>query len=130
MPDAEDDQPGLGLDVVLAALRHDLLQAQRASDGENTGLAVREVQIELSVEVSRHVDAKGEVGAKWFVLSGSGSAGGSRERTSTNRVTLTLGPVAVSGEGKADRATAGGPVAGADVSPGVLPRTVADQPDP
>lgn len=124
MPD-EDDQPGLGLDEVLAALRHDLLAAQRAGGEENTGLAVREVQIELSVEVTRHVDAKGEVGAKWFVLSGSASAGGSRDRTSTNRVTLTLGPVAPDGNGP----TTAGPVAGSDVSAGVIPRAVAENPD-
>lgn len=118
----EDDQPGLGLDEVLAALRHDLLAAQRSSGEENTGLAVREVQIELSVEVSRHVDAKGEVGAKWFVLSGSASGGGSRGRTSTNRITLTLGPIAPEGS----PTTAGGPVAGSDISPGVIPRAVAE----
>jgi hypothetical protein len=124
MADTGDDETGLGLDEVLAALRHDLLEAQRASDGENTGLAVREVQIELSVEVSRHVDAKGEIGAKWFVLSGSASGGGSRDRTSTNRVTLTLGPVTATPDEAPT--TTGGPVAGSDVSPGVLPRAVAD----
>ncbi len=117
-----DDEPGLGLDEVLAALRHDLLAAQRSSGEENTGLAVREVQIELSVEVSRHVDAQGEVGAKWFVLSGSASAGGSRDRTSTNRITLTLGPVTTEGS----PTTTGGPVAGSDISPGVIPRAVAE----
>lgn len=122
--DGQDDD-GLGLDEVLAALRHDLLAAQRASGEENTGLAVREVQIELSVEVSRHVDAKGEVGAKWFVLSGSASAGGSRDRTSTNKITLTLGPVTSSTD---DSLTAGGPVAGSDISPGVIPRAVAENP--
>jgi hypothetical protein len=125
--DGRDDD-GLGLDEVLTALRHDLLAAQRASDGGNTGLAVREVQIELSVEVSRHVDAKGEVGAKWFVLSGSASGGGSRDRTSSNRVTLTLGPVAP-GSGSGEEAlTTGEPVAGSDVSPGVVPRAVAEHP--
>ena len=118
----EDDQPGLGLDEVLAALRHDLLAAQRSSGEENAGLAVREVQIELSVEVSRHVDAKGEIGAKWFVLSGSASGGGSRDRTSSNTITLTLGPVAPEGS----PTPAGGPVAGSDVSPGVIPRAVAE----
>jgi hypothetical protein len=122
--DGQDDD-GLGLDEVLAALRHDLLAAQRASGEENTGLAVREVQIELSVEVTRHVDAKGEVGAKWFVLSGSASAGGSRDRTSTNKITLTLGPVTSSTD---DSPTAGGPVAGSDISPGVIPRAVAENP--
>jgi hypothetical protein len=125
MADTGDDD-GLGLDEVLAALRHDLLAAQRDSDGENTGLAVREVQIELSVEVTRHVDAKGEVGAKWFVLSGSASAGGSRDRTSTNRITLTLGPV---GSAAGDVPTTAGPVAGSDVSPGVIPRAVAENTD-
>jgi hypothetical protein len=123
--DSDDD--GLGLDEVLAALRHDLLAAQRASGEENTGLAVREVQIELSVEVTRHVDAKGEVGAKWFVLSGSASAGGSRDRTSTNRITLTLGPVTPGPDEEVPTTTAG-PVAGSDVSPGVIPRAVADTP--
>jgi hypothetical protein len=123
--DGRDDD-GLGLDEVLAALRHDLLAAQRASDGENTGLAVREVQIELSVEVTRHVDAKGEVGAKWFVLSGSASGGASRDRTSSNRVTLTLGPV-MPGPGEVPATTAE-PVAGSDVSPGVIPRAVAENP--
>jgi NTP-dependent ternary system trypsin peptidase co-occuring protein len=123
--DGQDDD-GLGLDEVLAALRHDLLAAQRASGGENSGLAVREVQIELSVEVTRHVDAKGEVGAKWFVLSGSASGGGSRDRTSTNRVTLTLGPV-TPGPGE-EAPTTGEPVAGSDVSPGVIPRAVAENP--
>lgn len=123
-----DEDDGLGLDEVLAALRHDLLAAQRDSDGENTGLAVREVQIELSVEVTRHVDAKGEVGAKWFVLSGSASAGGSRDRTSTNRITLTLGPVAT-GCGEDVPTTTAGPVAGSDVSPGVIPRAVAENSD-
>ncbi len=118
----EDDQHGLGLDEVLAALRHDLLAAQRSSGEENAGLAVREVQIELSVEVTRHVDARGEIGAKWFVLSGSASGGGSRDRSSTNRVTLTLGPVAPEGS----PTTAGGPVAGSDISPGVIPRAVAE----
>jgi hypothetical protein len=124
--DGRDDD-GLGLDEVLAALRHDLLAAQRAGGEENTGLAVREVQIELSVEVSRHVDAKGEVGAKWFVLSGSASAGGSRGRTSTNTITLTLGPVAP-GYGEEAPTTTGEPVAGSDVSPGVIPRAVAENP--
>ncbi len=122
----EQDDDGLGLDEVLAALRHDLLAAQRASGEENTGLAVREVQIELSVEVTRHVDAKGEVGAKWFVLSGSASAGGSRDRTSTNTITLTLGPVTPSTDDSPT--TTGGPVAGSDISPGVIPRAVAENP--
>jgi hypothetical protein len=126
MADTGDDD-GLGLDEVLAALRHDLLAAQRDSDGENTGLAVREVEIELSVEVSRRVDARGEVSAKWFVLSGSASGEGSRERRSTNKITLTLGPVAT---GKDDGpTTAGGPVAGSDVSAGVIPRAVAENQD-
>ncbi|MCD2192700.1 hypothetical protein LQ327_04765 [Actinomycetospora endophytica] len=124
----DDDQPGLGLDEVLAALRHDLLEAQHASDGENTGLGVREVKIELSVEVSRHVDAKGQVGAKWFVLSGSASGGGSRARKTTNRVTLTLGPLAPA-PGQNGPTTAGGPVAGSDISRGVIPRAVADNPE-
>jgi hypothetical protein len=114
MADTGDDD-GLGLDEVLAALRHDLLAAQRDSGGENTGLAVREVKIELSVEVSRRVDAKGEASAKWFVLSGSVSGEGSRERKSTNTITLTLGPIAATGA-----------VAGSDVSPGVIPRAVAE----
>jgi hypothetical protein len=114
MADTGDDD-GLGLDEVLAALRHDLLAAQRESGGENTGLGVREVKIELSVEVSRRVDAKGEASAKWFVLSGSVSGEGSRERTSTNRITLTLGPIA-----------AAGAVPGSDVSAGVIPRAVAE----
>ena len=122
----EGEEPGLGLDEVLAALRHDLLAAQRSSGEENAGLAVREVRIELSVEVSRHVDAKGEIGAKWFVLSGSASGGGSRDRTSTNTVTLTLGPITPSA---GEETAAGGPVAGSDVSPGVIPRAVAENPD-
>ncbi len=128
MADTGDEQDdGLGLDEVLAALRHDLLAAQRDSDGENTGLAVREVQIELSVEVSRRVNARGEASAKWFVLSGSVSGEGSRERRSTNTITLTLGPVApAAGE---EAPTTGGPVAGSDVSPGVIPRAVAENTD-
>lgn len=122
--DGQDDD-GLGLDEVLAALRHDLLTAQRASGEENAGLGVREVKIELSVEVTRRVNARGQASAKWFVLSGSVSGEGSRERKSTNRITLTLGPVQAKPDGAA---TAGGPVAGSDISPGVLPRAVAENP--
>jgi hypothetical protein len=117
--DGQDDD-GLGLDEVLKALRHDLLEAQRDGDAENTGLAVQTVEIELSVEVTRHVDAKGEVGAKWFVLSGSASGEASRDRTSTNRITLTLGPLSHGGD--ATPATTDRPIAGADVSAGVLPQ--------
>lgn len=126
-----DEGDGLGLDEVLAALRHDLLAAQRASGGENTGLGVREVQIELEVEVTHHVDGEGRAGVKWFVLSGEASGRASRDRTSTNRITLTLGPVLSSGgaAGDGDAAevpTTSEPVAGSDVSAGVIPRAVAD----
>lgn len=114
----EEDEPGLGLDTVLKALRHDLLEAQRDGDGDNTGLAVQSVQIELSVEVTRHRNASGEVGAKWFVLSGSASGEVSRDRTNTNRITLTLGPLSSGTD--ATPATTERPIAGADVSAGVI----------
>ena len=123
--DGQDDG-GLGLDEVLKALRHDLLEAQRDGDAENTGLAVQKVQIELSVEVTKHVNASGEVGAKWFVLSGSASGEASRDRTSTNRITLTLGPLSHGHDGTP--ATTDHPIAGSDVSSGVLPRAVAENP--
>ena len=123
--DGQDDG-GLGLDEVLKALRHDLLEAQRDGDAENTGLAVQKVQIELSVEVTKHVNASGEVGAKWFVLSGSASGEASRDRTSTNRITLTLGPLSHGHDGTP--ATTDHAIAGSDVSPGVLPRAVAENP--
>ena len=124
--DGQDDG-GLGLDEVLKALRHDLLEAQRDGDAENTGLAVQKVQIELSVEVTRHVNASGEVGAKWFVLSGSASGEASRDRTSTNRITLTLGPLSSRprrdpGDHRPRRSP------DSDVSSGVLPRAVAEHP--
>ena len=120
------DDGGLGLDEVLKALRHDLLEAQRDGDAENTGLAVQKVQIELSVEVTKRVNASGEVGAKWFVLSGSASGEASRDRTSTNRLTLTLGPLSHGHAGTP--ATTDHAIAGSDVSSGVLPRAVAENP--
>ncbi|WP_433800551.1 trypco2 family protein [Actinomycetospora sp. CA-084318] len=114
---ADDDEQGLGLDTVLKALRHDLLEAQQ-DGGPTTGLAVQSVEIELSVEISRRVSANGEVGAKWFVLSGSASGEGSRKRTSTNRITLTLGPLSAGTD--STPATTERPIAGADVSAGVI----------
>ena len=95
---------GLGLDEVLLALRRDLVAARGRRD-EGYGLGVREVEIELAVEVRRRRDAKGSVGAKWFVLSGEVSGGGERERTDTHRIRLTLGPV--SDEGEAEEESGG-----------------------
>ncbi|MEJ2863056.1 trypco2 family protein [Actinomycetospora flava] len=83
---------GLGLDEVLLALRHDLVAA-RGRPGESYGLGVREVEIELAVEVRRRRAAEGSVGAKWFVLSGDVSGRGERERSDSHRIRLTLGPV-------------------------------------
>ncbi|MDL5155288.1 trypco2 family protein [Actinomycetospora termitidis] len=114
---ADDEDPGLGLDTVLKALRHDLLAAQE-DGGPTTGLAVQSVEIELSVEVSRRIGANGEVGAKWFVLTASASGEGSRERTSTNRITLTLGPLSSGTD--TTPATTERPIAGPDVSSGVI----------
>jgi len=88
----ETTDEGLGLDEVLLALRRDLVAARGRRD-EGYGLGVREVEIELAVEVRRRRDAKGTVGAKWFVLSGEVSGSGERERTDTHRIRLTLGPV-------------------------------------
>jgi hypothetical protein len=92
---------GLGLDEVLLALRRDLVAARGRRD-EGYGLRVREVEIELAVEVRRRRDAKGTVGAKWFVLSGNVSGSGERERTDTHRIRLTLGPVADEDEADMD----------------------------
>ena len=91
VPVSEDQ--GLGLDEVLLALRRDLVAA-RGRHGEVYGLGVREVEIELAVEVRRSREAQGSVGAKWFVLSGDVSGRGERERSDTHRIRLTLGPVA------------------------------------
>ncbi|MHC1562004.1 trypco2 family protein [Actinomycetospora sp. C-140] len=89
---AGEPDEGLGLDEVLLALRRDLVAA-RGRRGESYGLGVREVEIELAVEVRRRREAGGSVGAKWFVLSGDASAKGERESTDTHRIRLTLGPV-------------------------------------
>ena len=117
---------GLGLDEVLLALRRDLVAARGRRD-EGYGLGVREVEIELAVEVRRRRDAKGSVGAKWFVLSGEVSGGGERERTDTHRIRLTLGPVADEGEAEEE---SGGDASISVVGPaiaGTLPED--DEPD-
>lgn len=101
---------GLGLDEVLLALRRDLVAA-RGRRGEGYGLGVREVEIELAVEVRRSREAQGSVGAKWFVLSGDVSGRGERERTDTHRIRLTLGPVLPAADEEAAHA---GPRAGDD----------------
>lgn len=89
---AADEGPGLGLDQVLAALRRDLVAARDEAHGEGYGLAVSEVEVELSVEVSRSVEGKASGGVKWFVLSGDVSGGGSRDRSQAHRIKLTLRP--------------------------------------
>lgn len=114
MTEDEEQEPGLGLDEVLAALRTDLVAA-RGHAGDEYGLGVREVEIELSVEVRRERSAEGSVGAKWFVLSGDAGGRVSREDTATHRIRLTLGP------------TAGGPQ-GAAVADGMVGAPIADQP--
>lgn len=79
---------------------------------------MREVEIELAVEVRRRRQAEGSVGAKWFVLSGDVSGSGERERSDTHRIRLTLGPVLPDAEerearsGDADPDTAGETAAG------------------
>lgn len=113
----EEQETGLGLDEVLAALRADLLAA-RGHPGAEYGLGVREVEIELSVEVRRERQAEGSVGAKWFVLSADAGARASREHTDTHRITLTLGPT-----GSPDGAADGGTVADGIVGP-----PIAEQP--
>lgn len=97
-----DDDPGLGLDEVLAALRHDLVAARDDAGGaDGYGLGVAEVEVELSVEVSRSVRGEGSVGAKWFVLSGDASGEASRDRSRAHRIKLTLRPTADGGAGAA-----------------------------
>jgi hypothetical protein len=113
----EEQETGLGLDEVLAALRADLLAA-RGHPGEEYGLGVREVEIELSVEVRRERQAEGSVGAKWFVLSADAGARASREHTDTHRITLTLGPTSSPGSG----------TEGATASEGVVGPPIAEQP--
>jgi hypothetical protein len=83
---------------------------------------VREVEIELAVEVRRSREAQGSVGAKWFVLSGDVSGRGERERTDTHRIRLTLGPVLpAAGDGgeAADDDPAGGETAAGVVGPAI-----------
>lgn len=115
MSDHSDDEPGLGLDEVLAALRHDLTAARDASDDDAYGLGVSQVEIELSVEIGRRRSAEGGLAVKWFVLSGDARARAERHRTDAHRIRLTLGPVP-SGSGRraaevtapSDRAPSGG----------------------
>lgn len=118
MSDGGADE-GLGLDEVLAALRHDLVTARGANDDAEGGygLGVTEVEVELSVEVGRSVSGEGSVGAKWFVVSGSASGQVSRERTRAHRIRLTLRPVppGAGGVGRSAAAeTIGAPIAGGD----------------
>lgn len=110
--DEQEQDPGLGLDEVLAALRSDLVAA-RGHGGDEYGLGVREVEIELSVEVRRRREAEGSVGAKWFVLSADAGGTASREHTATHRIRLTLAPVAAT-PGAATPG-ANGEASGADV---------------
>lgn len=95
MGDDGGPDEGLGLDEVLAALRHDLVAAREANDDAEGGygLGVTEVEVELSVEVARSVSGEGSVGAKWFVVSGDASGQVSRDRTRAHRIRLTLRPV-------------------------------------
>jgi Trypsin-co-occurring domain 2 len=122
---------GLGLDEVLLALRRDLVAA-RGRRGEGYGLGVREVEIELAVEVRRSREAQGSVGAKWFVLSGDASGRGSRERTDTHRIRLTLGPVLPGAEEAEPAEASGGPApaeAGGVVGPAIA-TTVPEEEGP
>ena len=66
----------------------------RVADGSNrtTRAAIRAATAAQNRMTPRR-EAGGEVGAKWFVLSGDVSGRGERERTDTHRITLTLGPV-------------------------------------
>ncbi|WP_433783932.1 trypco2 family protein [Actinomycetospora sp. CA-101289] len=117
VPVGEDE--GLGLDEVLLALRRDLVAA-RGRHGEGYGLGVREVEIELAVEVRRSREAQGSVGAKWFVLSGDVSGRGERERSDTHRIKLTLGPVASdTGTGPHPDDDTGGETAAGVVGPAI-----------
>ncbi|MEV0578372.1 trypco2 family protein [Streptomyces sp. NPDC050392] len=77
---------GLRLSEVLASLRRELAAAHHQRD-PLIPLEVKEIEVELTVEVARQT--AGEAGVSWLVV-----AKGSKNSASTtsHRLTLTLGP--------------------------------------
>lgn len=84
-----DSEAGIPLSELIDAVRGELELAAWKAENKDLQFLVEDVQLELEIETSR--SRGGEGGLKIWVVN----VGGKRERSdaSTQRVTLTLGPV-------------------------------------
>lgn len=89
-PAEAEKAAGVGLDEALAALRSDLAAAQTEAAGSDLQFPVESVTVELTVAVTKSVD--GKAGFRVPVLGAELGASGGREASSTQKLTVTLGP--------------------------------------
>jgi Trypsin-co-occurring domain 2 len=88
------EEPLIGLGEALGSLRRELAAAIEEWEGEALRFRLGPVEVEFTMGVTREVGAEG--GVKWWVISFG--AKGSRETMATQRVKLSLTPVAAAGE--------------------------------
>lgn len=79
----------------IGSLRRELAAAQLAGAGESIRFELGAVEMEFGLELRK--EGKGEVGAKFWVVSVGG--GGSAGKTATHRLKLTLTPKEVVPDG-------------------------------
>ncbi|WP_198318648.1 trypco2 family protein [Pseudofrankia inefficax] len=79
----------------IGSLRRELAAARLAADGESIRFELGDVELEFGLELRK--EGKGELGAKFWVVSVGG--GGSRGSTATHRLKLKLKPHEVVADG-------------------------------
>lgn len=83
-----DDDGGIGLADMIIALRSELLLAQQDPASADLPLETGQVELDLSVAVTK--TAEGRAGIKFWILDAGG--GGSRSGTTTQSFKIVLQP--------------------------------------
>jgi hypothetical protein len=90
--------PWVGLAEALASLRHDLETAWAAGrpTGGGPNIRFKVDPIELTIQIGASSETGGKAGVKWYVLALG--ADHSRERSSTQTLSMRLTPILVNEE--------------------------------
>ena len=85
--------PNITLSEAIQNLRGELLVAMQAAPGEALQFRLGPIEMELEVEVTRELSAKG--GLKWWLIEAGAEA--KRASSATHKIKLVLEPIGADG---------------------------------